>query len=209
MEFAFTTHPARKQDVVKFCEKAFKQGFTNIHIDFMDGKFSEEAASGVEEAKQIAKTLPQSKIFVHIMANKPKKWAKAFNKSLNCEIVFQIEAAKKPLKILKKYGQGIAIDLNTSIETIGSEVFEACKYVLVMLVKAGQSGQSQQTEALSKVVWLKEKYPHIKIVVDGGINGTNLQPVIDTGADILSLGSFAYSLIENNNVKQFLTSHHK
>ena len=216
MIFSVTTHPARNDDLIAYAESAIEQGFNDIHLDFMDGVYTPEPASNVTEAKVLALAFPDAEFCVHIMSASPEKHCKQFYNAMRHltrkgknEIVFQIEGAKKPLKILKKHARGIAIDLDTDVKIIDKRVLERCGSVLVMLVKAGASGQKQESAALEKIKWLKENYPHINVIADGGINKDTLKASMESGADVLSLGSFGYQLIKEEKGKQFLDKNHK
>ena len=211
MAYAVTTHPARNEDVFKYLREAREQGFEHIHLDFMDGVYTAEAASCAMQANALALAFADAEFCVHIMSNNPEKYCKQFFKAMRnavnagkCEIVFQIEGAKKPLKILKRYAHGIAIDLDTDVKKIDKAVLDVCCSVLVMLVKAGASGQKQEPKALEKIKWIKENYPHINVIADGGINDETLKASVASGADVLSLGSFGYKMVKDGKGKQFL-----
>lgn len=213
-----STEPTGYESPSHYAVAAYEQGFRSIHIDFMDGEFSEKSASGPQEIEQTIKAVKNASIDIHIMANDNEKWVKEISKVIKkckawhrCNIFFQIEPTPTELvkKIIKEYSCGIAIDLPTDITTVDKDILSSINCVLVMTVKAGLGGQKLDKNGLEKVKWLKANYPNIYVIVDGGINETTLDEVIASGADLLSLGMFGYKLIKENKVAQFLADIHK
>ena len=68
--------------------------------------------------------------------------------------------------------------------------------ILVMSVEPGASGQKFINNSLNKIKLLdeirRENGYNYKIEVDGGVNESNSQDIIDAGADMLVSGSYVY-----------------
>ena len=82
---------------------------------------------------------------------------------------------------------GIMVDLDEKVDNIARDT----KYAIVMTVKCGASGQSFNASALPKIAEIKKINPKIKVIVDGGVNESNVKSVWNAGADIVVVGSYA------------------
>jgi len=62
--------------------------------------------------------------------------------------------------------------------------------VLCMSIHPGYSGQAFMPEALPRIAELRDALPaHVRIQVDGGVNGETIADVRRAGADLLVVGS--------------------
>ena len=62
----------------------------------------------------------------------------------------------------------------------------------VLAVAPGRGGQSfDGAAALPKLRALREKYPGLRLQVDGGIDATTASDAVDAGADVLVAGSIS------------------
>ena len=74
-----------------------------------------------------------------------------------------------------------------------------------MSVHPGFGGQSFIESSISKIEYLRKKYPNIDIEVDGGVKLSNVKKIIDAGANIIVAGSAVFSGDNTKgNVKKFL-----
>ena len=63
----------------------------------------------------------------------------------------------------------------------------------VLAVAPGRGGQSfDGAAALPKLRALREKYPDLRLQVDGGIDSTTASDAVDAGADVLVAGSYIF-----------------
>ena len=63
----------------------------------------------------------------------------------------------------------------------------------ILAVAPGRGGQSfDGAAALPKLRALREKYPGLRLQVDGGIDGTTAPDAVDAGADVLVAGSYIF-----------------
>ena len=62
----------------------------------------------------------------------------------------------------------------------------------VLAVAPGRGGQSFDPVALPKLRALREKYPGLRLQVDGGIDGATAPDAVDAGADVLVAGSYIF-----------------
>jgi ribulose-phosphate 3-epimerase len=94
---------------------------------------------------------------------------------------------------------GLAINVNTPAKSL----FYAAKvvdYVLFMAAEPGVSGGSFNEAVVDKIQYFRQRFPHIKIHVDGGINNMSAAVLREAGIDVLISGS--YILKDNNYSKQ-------
>lgn len=88
--------------------------------------------------------------------------------------------------------EGLAIDLQTPIESIDKELLSKCKTITIMSVKAGKSGQSFNPAALEKVKQVKFINPNAQIIMDGGINDKNIASIKKAGVNVAVVGSYMF-----------------
>ena len=143
------------------------------------------------------------------MVDKPSKYISSYAE-LNTEcIMFHIESSEdvlKNLELIKSFSIkcGLAINPDTKI----SELIPYLPYldqILVMSVYPGEGGQKFIPESAERIKEIRELINSynldILIDVDGGINDTVLDKVID--ADILTAGSY---IINSSDYQEKITS---
>ncbi len=197
-----------------YIKLALEQNVSGIHFDVIDGKYAPKKAMKISWAKSARIAFPNAYFSVHIMAIKPKKYLKQYLKIEPKVMFFQIEGTKNFAEAEKlinwatdKTQIGIAIDLQTPIDNNLISLINKSNVVLILPVKAGQSGQKMVETALEKVIKIKKQCKNIKeIYVDGGINAQNANKVISAGATTLCMGSYLYKLITTNNASNFVKS---
>ena len=83
---------------------------------------------------------------------------------------------------------GVALNLETPISALDNFINDI-DLVLLMSVPPGRSGQKFDERVVPKIIALRQKYPDVKIEVDGGINSQNIAKLVVAGADFLVAGS--------------------
>ena len=87
---------------------------------------------------------------------------------------------------------GVALNPKTPITVLDNFISEI-DMVLLMSVKPGQGGQKFEESVISKIILLRQKYPDVKIGVDGGVNKENILKLAEAGADFLVVGSAIFA----------------
>ena len=196
---------ARLLEDVKKVENA---GCEYLHIDVMDGHFVPNITLGPAIVKSLRKDIKM--VFdAHLMMENPDQYIKEFVDA-GCDlIVVHQEACKhlhRTIQNIKSHGIKAGVSLNpaTPIETI-KHIIGDVDMVLIMTVNPGFGGQSFIETSLSKIEYLRAKYPDIDIEVDGGIYGHNLPKVIAAGANVIVAGSAVFNAPDKvDAVKKFL-----
>ncbi len=184
-----------RDDLLNSINAINKKNIDYIHLDMMDGLFVENKSFTYDEVKLIVEKANKP-LDVHLMVNDIDNYIKDYI-SYNTEyITIHYEAMKNTTSIekIKNHGIkcGISINPDTDVENI-YDLLDKIDLVLIMSVNPGKGGQEFISGSLDKVKKLKEeiirrKLP-VKISIDGGINKQTGVDAINSGADILVIGS--------------------
>lgn len=172
-----------------------------IHIDVMDGEFVNNKLE-MHTASMIELGLRGYKPEVHLMVdddNLDVEIEKAIEyEATKIWIHAEIEDVERYLNIIRKLDEkddlaqisvGLAINPDTPIDKVVL-LKEKIYSVLVMSVHPGKGGQKFITKTYDKIRLLREALGNIEIVVDGGINKSNINKVIESGADRVVIGKY-------------------
>lgn len=176
-----------------------------IQIDLIDGKFLPQSTLLTPES--FAKFSQESFLELHLMTQNPIGYVEPFAKAGFRRFIAHVEALpnlddqKKFVKKVRSlnFEVGLAIDRDTEINTI-KEPLENLDCLLIMLVKAGSSGQKFDENVLDKIRQLRAK-TQMPIEVDGGINTESIMLAKKAGANRFSVNSFLF--MENDPRKSY------
>jgi ribulose-phosphate 3-epimerase len=184
-----------------------------IHVDVMDGVFVPNISFGFPVMEAVRKHAMKP-IDVHLMIVQPEKFTEAFAKAGAETISIHVEACPhlhRNIQQIRSLGckPGVAINPHTSIlelENIITDVDLVC----VMSVNPGFGAQKFIDHTYSKILQLKQLITQTGsralIEIDGGINQSNAQALIQAGADVLVTGNFVFSASDPANVIRQLKS---
>ena len=164
-----------------------------LHLDIMDGSFTEKSSFSFFESKDI-NDLSNKKLDVHIMSKNLDLILDDYI-SLNPEYITihsEIENVEKYIDKIKENNikVGIALNPETDINILNSYI-QKIGLILVMSVVPGKGGQTFMKEIipkLEKINKLKKDYNFI-IEVDGGINNETVN-YVKNSVDIIVSGSY-------------------
>lgn len=190
-------------------KKVEKGGADVIHVDVMDGVFVPNISVGfpVIESVRASTKLP---VDVHLMIINPERYVERAVKTGADVVTFNIEGCRhihRTLEMIKKEGAmcGVAINPATPLSSV-EEVFPFIDVLVIMTVNPGFGGQKFIYEMMEKIQnaykKIKEKQRNILIEVDGGINRSTINKVIEAGADIIVAGSYIFSSSPEKMVKE-------
>ncbi len=201
-------------DALQLCEKS---GIGRIHVDVMDGHFVPNITIGPVMVAAVRKytRLP---VEAHLMIENPWDYIDAFidagadsvglhvecygTRRAGCrnygeypkEIdVLDAQMFRRDIKRIKEAGKDACAVINpgTPVEVL-APVLADVDSVLVMSVNPGFSGQKFIPGALEKIRYIRSRSAK-EIAVDGGINDTTAQGVVQAGANVLITASYFFN----------------
>jgi ribulose-phosphate 3-epimerase len=192
-------------------QKLSNSGADYIHIDVMDGQFTENITIGSPVISQLKKhsSLPFD---VHLMIENVEEQVESFVKSGADIVTFHHEAAKDSRELIKKIRNldvkvGISIIPSTPVSAI-EDLIPEVDLVLIMTVNPGYAGQKFLHSQLSKISEardiIEKTEKDIDISVDGGIDKDTAKLCVEAGASILVSGSYIFSE-ENSDYSKKVT----
>ena len=184
------------------------KGIKYLHLDVMDGNFVPNISFGPAVIKQIREKYPEFILDCHLMVNKPDN---IIDDMLNAGadiITFHPEATFHPHRIIQtvhKAGKkcGIALNPSTSLECC-EYIIDDLDIILVMSVNPGFGGQSFIESQYSKIKdarkMIEKSQKYIILEVDGGVKTSNVDKVLESGANLIVSGSDVF----NQNIESQL-----
>lgn len=171
-------------------------GIRWLHIDIMDGHFVPNLSFGPQLVESIKNTY-SFLLDVHLMVTPPEDFIEIFSKAGSDLITIHIESTPHIHRVVSYIKSlnckvGIAVNPGTPILLL-KDIIEDIDLVLLMSVNPGFGGQTFIRNTLNKLGELKQLCNSVGvsplIEVDGGINGENIEELIDLGVDMLVIGS--------------------
>ena len=182
-----------------------------VHIDVMDGSFVPSISFGFPIMQSI-RGCTERMFDVHLMIEEPIRYIAEFAKAGADIITVHAEACKhldRTIEVIKEQGllAGVALNPATPVEMV-RHVLPKVDMVLIMTVNPDLGGQRLIPYTIDKVREVKklieEQELKVDIEVDGGINLSNVEEVMDAGANIIVAGSAIFNGNIQENVAKFL-----
>jgi ribulose-phosphate 3-epimerase len=167
-----------------------------LHVDVMDGRFVPNITIGLPVVKSIRKFTDLT-IDTHLMIVEPSRYAAEFVKAGANMVSVHVEIdphLQRTLTAIREAGgqAGIAINPATPLVSL-EEALPFADFVLLMSVNPGFGGQKFISTALDKLRRLRrtisERGLNTKIEIDGGIDASNIEKIVEAGADIIVSGT--------------------
>ena len=181
-----------------------------LHVDVMDGNFVPNISMGVPLVESLRK---HSDFFldVHLMIANPERFIETFREAGADLLTVHVEATYHIHRLIQQIRNvgckaGVSLNPGTPLELI-KPILHMVDLVLVMSVNPGFGGQDFLPETLSKVEMLhqwKQEHEDYKYIVevDGGINGSNVEQVLNAGAEWIVSGSGVFKGDLKTNLDQ-------
>ncbi len=170
-----------------------------FHIDVMDGVFVPNISFGFPVISAINK-LAKKPLDVHLMIVDPDRYIEEFKNVGADYLTVHYEACKhlhRTIQNIHSHGMkaGVSLNPHTSVELL-YDIIDDVDLVLLMSVNPGFGGQKYIENTYSKIARLREiadeKETKLIIEIDGGVDNTNAEKLIEMGADALVAGSFVF-----------------
>jgi len=188
-----------------------------VQLDVMDGVFVPNETW--REPEDLEKIKTGLFFEAHLMTEKPQTVIERWLESRVKRIILHWEALEKihghemtPYKTASSPGfpvidlaeeahkhnkeLGVALNPGTPISILDMFI-DDIDLVLLMSVNPGKAGQEFQEKVIPKIIALRQKYPDVKIEIDGGVSPRNAKKLAQAGANILVAGS---SIFESGDI---------
>lgn len=171
-----------------------------VHVDIMDGMFVPNISFGfpVVAATKKHATKP---LDVHLMIVEPDRYLKAFKDAGADGMTVHYETCPhlhRTIQAIKELGcrAGVALNPHTPVALL-EDIIADLDMVLIMSVNPGFGGQKFIANTYKKLNDLKElsreRNPNLLIEVDGGVDQSNIEKLLQAGANVLVAGSSVFS----------------
>ena len=164
-----------------------------IHIDVLDNTLINNDTYNKWEAFKIFNGVV--KLEAHLMVNDPKKYVEPMVKNGFDRLIAHVEAdtVRDFIHVARMHNVevGVALDGPSALELVEPYLGEV-DCVIIMMYKAGASGQTFQREQLLKIKKIHEEYKELPIEVDGGISKDTAPLVVENGATRLVSTSYLF-----------------
>ena len=201
---------ALKEDML-LAEEA---GAESFHFDIMDGHFVPNISYGADLVSSLRKD-SQAFFDVHLMVDNPDFYFPIFKEAGADRISFHVEATAhvdRALQAIKELGMEAGLVLNPATPLLFlEEILPSCSYVLLMSVNPGFGGQKFIPYTLDKVKRLRkmaeERGVDLEIGIDGGVSVSNIQEIVEKGANFIVAGSSIFS--KKDEIKERVQAFHR
>ena len=163
MKISASIYAQREKPLSEIVALLDGHGVDMLHIDCKDTPATFEDIATI-------KALTQTPIDLHIIAAEPEKYYKEIER-LGIEYVSLQYEDMENLVVPPKIGNtkfGLAIKTDTPIDIL--EKAKGYDYVMLMCTTPGMSGGSFQRENFQRIIAIKNRFPHLHIQIDGGVN---------------------------------------
>lgn len=184
-------------------------GIHQLHLDIMDNHYVPNLSFGPAFCQSIHQRFPNTMIDVHLMIEPVDQMIEIFAKSGAKRISIHPQSTRHlnySLNLIKRNHCLAGIVLNPADDL---NILNWCQhqldYILVMTVNPGFGGQTLLSEVIAKIKQIKLEFPHLPIMVDGGVNLDNITLLRQSGANDLVIGSaFFQSQNFPHNILDFI-----
>lgn len=166
-----------------------------IHLDITDGEFVPETTWADPE---VVRANFKTDCELHLMVKNPLAVIEKWNDVPQVKrVLFHAESDADMAAVVEAiHDQSCeaVVVLNPETQSTAIEsVVNGLDGVMGMAITPGAQGRAFMPEVLPKLTALKQKYPHLIIQIDGGVNKDTLKQIKDAGIDCACVGSAIFS----------------
>lgn len=170
-----------------------------FHVDVMDGHFVPNISFGFSIISQI-KAIARKPLDVHLMISNPDSYIELCRKSGADNLTVHYETCThlhSTVHKIKEAGMtaGVVINPHNPISLL-SEIVADADLVLLMSVNPGFGGQKFIENTYRRIGQLKDliiqKNSNALIEVDGGVDLSNAEALVNAGVDVLVAGTTVF-----------------
>ncbi|TGZ61145.1 hypothetical protein CRM22_008157 [Opisthorchis felineus] len=193
------------------CTNLVTAGADYLHLDVMDGHFVPNITIGHPVVSSLKRNLPNSTFLdLHMMVADPEKWIAGMKAAGASQYTFHYEASNnvaRCIRLIKEADMkvGLGIKPKTPVIEILPYV-DSVDMVLIMTVEPGFGGQKFMADMLPKVKFLRDKYAHLDIAVDGGVTQKTIRDCAEAGANMIVSGTEITSSDDPGTVMRLMKS---
>jgi len=182
------------------CEMINRSEADWLHIDIMDGVFVPNISFGFPVLNAVKKHVKKP-LDVHLMIVNPDQYIDEFAKAGAALITVHYEACvhlHRTIQIIKAAGckAGVALNPHTPVGLL-KDILVDLDLVLIMSVNPGFGGQQFIPQTLHKIAELRQLAlqinPNLTIEVDGGVSISNIQSLVEAGANAFVAGNAVFA----------------
>jgi len=177
----------KKLEIVKSFAKT-------VHIDFIDGKFDPNTT--FLNPSPFSKYAQDLFLEAHLMVDDPILYLEPLAKAGFRRFIGHIEKMPDQAEFVAKaevLGEvGLAIDSPTDLSEL-KVPYDDLDCVMIMMIKAGQSGQEFNPEYLKKVEAIRNVESLLPIEIDGGVNDKTILLAKNAGVNRFISTSFIFN----------------
>lgn len=192
-------------------ENVKKGGAQYLHIDVMDGMFVPSISFGMNVVESLRK-IKEIVFDVHLMVTEPIRYIQDFAKFGADIITVHLEACEDIEATLLKIREcgckvGLSIKPGTPVEEV-MPWLGLIDMVLIMSVEPGFGGQKYMEKSTERIRQMRrmitESGREIDLEVDGGVNLSNVEMIMEAGANVLVAGSAVFEGDVLQNTKELM-----
>ena len=165
-----------------------------VQIDVMDGLFVPEYSW--QSPAELGDLDGKIKLEAHLMMEEPENVIEDWLNTCD-RVIVHLEATNNLEQIIEKLDKlnqvtnrfAIAVLLQTDLAKLAPFMGKMKNIQLMSIATIGHYGEPLDEKIFVKIKTLRQKYPDVKISVDGGVNLDNAEKLIKAGADRLVVGS--------------------
>ena len=174
-----------------------------FHLDVMDGHYVPNLTFGPSTVEAINRS-SENPLHVHLMITDPSRYVAEFASAGADRISFHPEVVDDPDAVIDQLealgvGAGLAVHPDVPLSRI-TPYIERLDVLLMMTVRPGFGGQTFLDEVVPKIVeanrLIRESGARAEVEVDGGVNASTIDRVVDAGVDIVVAGSAIFDGVD-------------